>query len=387
MRERSLKPLHLLSDRQPHGPHRFPDRIANFRFDIGADLQWHALDDRRILFDRRRNLNSGLSMTVGQQTNVRRMGAFHFLDHGARGLQFRRYGSRYAIRETLQAGADTRQALCDGLHQPSLLLLARLNVVQQSDSAIKTFGDLGVVRKYAADRLDQRLVGRTSRRLDPIGLVFLVADRNNARQPRFELALQHAGSLTGHTAEQADDERAEQSKQRRGETGGPALERLLQRTEQLLKCVGSSAVAGRACKRPDDAPHRSDHVQQADERTNQPHEDQKAGHVAQQRLLVIDRLADLVNQRVHRFDGNANLLRSRQLFGDEVVSVAEQAGSFAQPSRSGTTIMAPKGVPVLLIGTYPYVVPHFLQSIERDDFIRQLKDEDEGHDDRKRKRA
>jgi len=114
---------------------------------------------------------------------------------------------------------------------------------------------------------------------------------------------------------------------------------------------------------------RSDHVQQADECSNEPHEDQKAGHVAQQRFLVIDRLADFMNQRVHRFDGKTDLLRSRQLFGDEVVCVAEQAGSFEHPSRSRTTIMAPKGIPLLLAGTDPYVVPHLLEGVERDDFV------------------
>jgi hypothetical protein len=49
--------------------------------------------------------------------------------------------------------------------------------------------------------------------------------------------------------------------------------------------------------------------------------------------------------------------------------------------------MAPKRVPELLARTDPNIIPHFLQSIEGNDFVLKTGNKDEGHDNRKCERA
>ena len=197
--------------------------------------------------------------------------------------------------------------------------------------------------------------------------------------------LEDAGRLAGKTGQKADDQRAEQAEQRGGEARGHALERLLQRAEQLLERIGGSGAARRTRQRADDAAHRAHHVQQADERSDQAHEDQKPGHVAEQRLLVVDGAADLVDQRVHGLDRNPDLLGARQLVGHEVIGVPEQPRPLEYPPRTGATVMTPERIGLLLDLPHADVVPHLLQRVEGDDFVLELVDEDEGHDDRERK--
>ena len=187
-----------------------------------------------------------------------------------------------------------------------------------------------------------------------------VAELDDARQPRLEGALEDARRLAREAAHQTDNQRTEQTEQRRCEAGRHALQGFFQRAEQLAERARRRTAAGRFGERADDAADRAHHVQQADKRSDQAHEHQQAREVDDKRLLVVDRLFDLVDQRIHGLERDSHLLGARELLGDEIVGVAEKAGTAEHQARLRTAIVEPQRIARRFLRRTANIVRHFL---------------------------